>query len=253
MDSVRVVTTLHKDGYELYGKKFIDTWVEFFPKDWKITYYAEKHTPTFDSRIEVLDFNDACLQWNDFYNHIQETVKPLVDKKAINRYRKALRWSFKMFTLLDALNNSTERYVIWLDSDVYANNSPEENWLLKIIEEKAIAGQLENAKGFPHIETGILIIDTKHQDITKIKKWIHQGYIGKEILKEPKPWDGIWMAKLFLSNTVDAKYIQIVTQNNVAKPFSSHSMKWLTHYVGDRKFDHTYSGRSGRTKESELI
>jgi hypothetical protein len=253
MSSVRVVTTLHEDGYNLYGKDFIKTWAIYFPEKWRISYYAEKHNPDLDPRIDILDFNKECPEWSDYYKHIQNLVKDISNKKELNRYRKALRWSFKMFTLLNALNKSKERYVIWLDSDVYARNFPDKGWIEQTLDGNCIAGQMERVKGFPHVETGLLIIDTEHPDIDKVKKWIHRGYIGKEILKESKPWDGIWIAKLFVSNTVEARHISITTRNSVAVPFSDLSMKWLTHKVGDSKFNDTYSGRSGRTLESELI
>lgn len=253
MDSVRVVTTLHEDGYNLYGHDYIKTWIKYFPAEWKISYYAENHTPDFDNRIEVLDFNKRCCAWNDFYKHIQDCVNGLTDKKSLNRYRKALRWSFKMYTLLDALNTAEERFVIWLDSDVYAKRSPGNNWIQSVLQNKCIAGQMERAKGFSHVETGIILIDTEHKDINKVRSWIHRGYVEKQILNEAKPWDGIWIAKLFESKTVEVRQIQILTQRNTAKPFSDTSMSWLAHQVGDNKFPDDYSGRSGRISSSELI
>lgn len=241
MDSVHVVTTLHRDGYELYGKKYINTWANYFPADWKISYYAEDHCPELNSRINIIDFHNNCIDWKHFYLYVQDCAKDLKDKKALNRYKKALRWSFKMFTLLNALETSTERYVIWLDSDVIANTAPSEKWIHQVINGKCIAGQMESVKGIPHVETGLLVVDTHHPDVNKVKNWIAKGYIQKQILQEAKPWDGIWIAKLFKSNTVATQLIQLKTY------------KWFTHIVGDDKFTIDYSGRSGRTKESELI
>lgn len=255
--SINVVTTLHEDGYRLYGQKFIRTWSLYFPNNWNITYYAEKHQTNFDSRVKVVDFDAVCPQWIDFYNFVKEQTANLKDKKKINRFKKALRWSFKMFTLLHALENSNTRYVIWLDADVFAKRSPPANWIEKTLGSACIAGQLEFVKNFPHVETGLLIIDTKHPDIDKLINWIKAGYIDKKILDEPKPWDGAWIGKLFMSETVSCKRIKMMfldkDNGRVAKAFSDESLYWLTHRVGDNKFNSDYSGRSGRTKNSELI
>lgn len=254
-NSVRVITTLHSDGYKLYGKN-IDSWSVFFPSDWKIDYYAEKHVPDFSNRVQVLDFNNHCFEWNNFYEHVKDLYEAdtSTDYKRINWYKKALRWSFKMFVTLRALQTSKERYLIWLDADVLATSSPPEGWIEKCLNEKCVAGQLETIKAGGHIETGILIFDLHHPDIQKVKDWISLGYIQKQILKEEKAWDGIWMAKLLMAGDVEWNNLQMVIQNNTAKAFSDTSLKWLTHRVGKNKFKHTtISSRSGRSDSNELL
>jgi hypothetical protein len=256
--SVHVVTTLHADGYNLYGKDYITTWEKYFPSNWTIDYYAEGHTPTFGKRVNVLDFNNTCTDWTDYYNYIQEQVAVIKDKKQINRYKKALRWSFKMFTLLHALKTSTSDYVMWLDADVYATSPPSDFWIQKILSGKPIAGQLENIQGFPHIETGIIPIHKTHSQAHKIIDWIEQGYIHKKILNEPKPWDGMWIAKLHTLRIVEMNILSMLIQqkNNIlsqATASSNNNLNWLVHNVGDKKFGDVYNGRSGRSKQTELI
>lgn len=256
MDSVKVITTLHKDGYDLYGKNFINTWIRYFPSEWQIDYYAEKHDPEFGSRIKILDFNKNCKEWQGYYEHVLSCVNALnstKDKKQINRYKKALRWSFKMFALLHALETSDTRYLIWLDSDVYAKSPPPDDWIKTVLNGKCVAGQVERVKHFTHIETGILIIDLHHPDVFKLVNWIKKGYINKEILNEPKPWDGAWIGKLYDLKLLDFNNIWMLVRSEVAKAFSNQNLNWLVHRVGDEKFPEEYSGRSGRTSNFELI
>lgn len=253
MHSVTVVTTLHKDGYDLYGQQHLETWVKFFPADWKIVYYAEDHTPILNEKVQVENFKNKCPKWTDFYSYILEQTKN-VDEKKKNWYKKALRWSFKMYTVLDALRNPQTRYVIWLDADVKANYTPDTNWLNSCLKNTCLAAQLEHIKEGNHIETGIMIFDTQHPDIEKIKNWISLGYEDKNVLKERKAWDGIWMAKLLVSNTVSWNNLDMVIKQNTAQAFSNDKLKWLTHKVGDHKFNATkISSRSGRSSEQELI
>lgn len=255
--TVKIVTTLHEDGYNLYGKDFVKTWEQFFPQEWTIDYYAEKHIPDFGPRINILDFNANCPNWNDFYDYVKSRTISIKDKKQINRYKKALRWSFKMFTLLHALENASTRYVLWIDADVYAVKSPSQGWIEQVLDNHLIAGQLEHVKGFPHVETGLLIIDTHHGSFQNLIKWIRKGYVDKLILGEAKPWDGAWIGKLFESNPSYCKKISMMHhdkgERSHAKAFSDTSLRWLVHKVGDFKFDTSYSGRSGRTLKTELI
>lgn len=255
--SVTVITTLHQDGYNLYGKENLESWCEFFPSDWGITYYAEKHKPEFSNRISVVDFDHHCPTWQTYYDAVKNKLAadPLkTDNKRKNWYKKALRWSFKMYALLDSLKNPKTRYVVWLDADVEARQQPKDQWIEQCLNNACIAGQLEKLKAGGHIETGILIIDTQHPDISKIIDWIELGYVKFKILDEDKAWDGIWMAKLLQTRTVSWRNLQMLELNKTAKPFTHENLSWLSHKVGKRKFDNSnFDVRSGRNKDQELI
>jgi hypothetical protein len=160
--------------------------------------------------------------------------------------------------LLHALKTSTSDYVIWLDADVYARSKPVDNWIQRILDGKCIAGQLESVKGFTHIETGILPISMRHPEVNKVIDWIDKGYVHREILDVPKPWDGIWIGKMYDSKLVSMNILKMLALRTTSatitdKEFSHQSLKWLVHNVGDKKFGNVYSGRSGRSKQAELI
>lgn len=254
--SVTVVTTLHEDGYNLYGQDNIATWSAYFPADWKITYYGEKHTPDFGSRVNVIDFNQNCPAWDNFYNTVQAKFKEEKepDEKRKNWYKKALRWSFKMYALLHAMKHCGTRYLIWMDADVWANKAPDANWLEQCLNGTSLAAQLEFIKAGGHIETGILIFDLEHPDTGAIYDWIVDGYVNYKILDEEKAWDGIWLAKLLQKNTVSWNNLDMVIKGNVATAFSNPKLKWLVHGVGKRKFKKSsLNERSGRSDGQELI
>jgi len=236
---VKVVTTLHEDGYKIYGKN-LGTWSNFFPQDWTLEYYAENHTPDLNARFTVKDFNKSCPDWDEFYNYVKLQTVDLTDKKKINWYKKALRWSFKMYTILDSLKNSQERYLIWIDADASVYNNVNLNWILNSLKNHCLAAKLEKIKNVPHIESGILIFDRQHTDINKIINWIEKGYLHKQIFNEPKAWDGFWLAKM----------IQTQEINWVNKDLFKGIM---IHSKGDKKFHSKYDSRSGRSQNNELI
>ena len=255
--SVTVVTTLHKDGYELYGQENLTTWSAMFPQDWNIVYYTEKHTPVLPNRVTVIDFDQRCTNWQNFYTAVQEKYKqesnPSNEKRK-NWYKKALRWSFKMYTLLDAIKTCNTRYLIWLDADVWASKPPDKHWITDCLNNTGLAAQLEFIKAGGHIETGILILDLEHPDKEKIYNWIYDGYVNFKILEEEKPWDGIWMAKLLQTNSVSWNNLNMVIKGDIAKAFSNEKLKWLVHGVGKKKFQKTaVNQRSGRSPDQELI
>ena len=55
------ITTFSRDGYELYGHRMVDTWLKFWPKDFKLMVYVEDFSLTeFDRRLISVDLNDSC-------------------------------------------------------------------------------------------------------------------------------------------------------------------------------------------------
>jgi hypothetical protein len=256
MSAVTVVTTLHEDGYKLYGQSNLQTWSSLFPKEWKIKYYSEKHKPELSPRVEVLDFDQTCPEWQDFYSAVKDRFNNEndQDEKRKNWYKKALRWSFKMYTVLHALKNCDSKYLVWIDADVKAAKSPDAKWIEKCLKNTCVAAQLEFIKAGGHIETGILIFDREHKDIQKVYDWIYKGYVDHQILDEGKPWDGIWMAKLLKGNTIAWNNLTMVTKKDLALAFSHKDLQWLVHGVGKRKFNKSLLNvRSGRTNDNELI
>jgi hypothetical protein len=252
--SVTVITTLHQDGYNLYGRKNLSTWTQCFPSDWNIVYYAEKHIPVLDSRVSVVDFNDLCPEWDTYYKSVKERSSGVTDVKRMNWFKKALRWSFKMFTLLHAMKNTDTRYLIWLDADVVATEPAPAEWVENCLAGQCLAGQLEFIKAGGHVETGVLIVDLHHPDVSKLYDWVKLGYVDGKILDEEKAWDGIWIAKLVQSKTIAWNNLAMVIQGDVARAFSNTRLSWLTHVVGKPKFRKTeISARSGRSPDQELI
>ena len=256
--SVTVITTLHEDGYNLYGQKNLESWATFFPTEWSILYYKEKHNPKLPERVKIVDFDQQCANWQNYFSAVKLKLnqeKNPEDEKRRNWYKKSLRWSFKMYTVLDAMKNCNSKYLIWLDADVKALKSPEDGWIEKCLNNTSLAAQFELIKAGGHIETGILIFDLEHADIQKIYNWIYDGYINFKILDEDKAWDGIWMAKLLKTDTVSWHNLTMVTKRNCqAVAFSHNDLNWLAHGVGKNKFNQSQLNvRSGRSNANELI
>lgn len=58
-NNFEVVTTFHKEGYEKYGKKMVDTFGKYWPKEVKLTcYYENMEEPEqVYENVEFKDFN----------------------------------------------------------------------------------------------------------------------------------------------------------------------------------------------------
>jgi hypothetical protein len=249
MTNTKIVTTFGKSGKELYGNKFIESFLQHWPRDISLTIYYEDWVPdVIDPRIEYIDIDTAIPEVNQFRDHCQREIDKLTDKKSkrINWFNKAIRWSFKSLVMYTELKRKQTKYVIWLDGDVSTLKSPIVNFAQTVLQGKAFASQLEFIKGANHCESGIVIFDTDHADCPKIVEHISNGYINMQVLTLDKPWDGFWLA-LMIKNGIEF-YDMNRDRIGAAKTFTNrYIFKVLEHNVGNRKLKdnnlHAITGR----------
>jgi len=234
----KVITTFGKTGKQIYGNKFIETFLKFWPQDIKLTIYSEDWSPDIhDPRIEYIDIDSAIPEVNSFRDFCISEMQPYINQKAnkrINWYNKAIRWSFKSFVMHRELSRKECRYIIWLDGDVSTIGPIEPGIATKLLKGNAIASQVEYVKGQKHIESGIVVFDTQHLDCQKIVDHMKSGYIDMQVLTLPKPWDGFWLAKL-LESKIGFTDMHKESSRDM-KPFANkYIVNSLIHNVGKQK------------------
>ena len=199
-NNILFVTSFNKNGYELYGKDWIKSFL-------KISNYYNK----FKAKIYYQDFKPDIhrpnLLWENFYdipNH-KEWVEEFLNKSNHTDYVKTMtiRFSHKAFVINYALNYNGDQYVIWLDGDCIFNNTEYDNFPENILNKKFLACQVENAKDLNHIESGILIFDRKHKDTKIFNNAFRKLYDIDNIIQMGEPFDGFVIFKTLLQTNLD--------------------------------------------------
>lgn len=237
MDEIVFITTFEKEHIELYGKRFINTFNKF-NNHLQLYVYAENFQKNeVPGNYSLLDFKQTIPHHQSFTEHIKNK-KTNLDLKSTNRLSKALRWSYKSFAIIHALENLKCRYLVWLDGDVETIGCLDLDAIGKINKEKLITVYPQIIKGDLHIESGLIIFNLKHQSIGKIIEHYKLGYYEREILNLNKPWDGFWLGRYCENNTNEINYI---------KPPFGNMRGIFKHHVGKEKFRNTdlnkFSGR----------
>jgi hypothetical protein len=238
MPSVAVVTTFAKDHINLYGKGFVESFKANC--NYPLYIYAEDFTAE-DIGCNVVDFYTAIPEHTKFKDSIQTQISSL-DKKEQNRLRKALRWSYKSFVIIHALENINADYIVWIDADVETVNTIPNNLIESLCGKYLMMCYPQNLDDGVHVESGFVIFNKQHPNIQAVINHYRRGYHLEQILTIKKPWDGYWLANLITTNqTVKEKTY------HACAPFSN-IRQYFRHNVGKRKFDETglnkFSGRS---------
>lgn len=187
MKPTKFITTFSKNGYEVYGK----TWIETFTrnvKDENITadIYIDFPLDISDTRITLIDYNSTIPNHKEWL----ETFDSIYDGAMYNK-KMGMRFSYKSFVMQHALDNNSGCYLIWLDGDcIFKENQTFSDFQELILDGKFIAVQRERMGGDDHCESGFVLFDTDHVDKQKFNSQFKHNYEINNIIKMDSPYDG---------------------------------------------------------------
>lgn len=194
-------TTFNKNGYELYGKEWIRSFIvvaNYYNKFHAKIYY-EGFTPSIEHpSIEWIKYEKAIP-------HHSNWKKDYLNKTQHSDYVKTMtvRFSHKAFVIQHVLDNNDNDYLIWLDGDCVFKNADYTKFPKNILSDKFLACQLEHNHDLNHVESGILIFNGKHQDKIKFNEEFKKWYRVENILPMGQPYDGFLVYKSLLTSGLD--------------------------------------------------
>lgn len=152
------VTSFSEEGYEQYGKHFLET-VHYFPG--KVLVYTEVPMGLSNDQVEEKNLFDIPGIY-PFMQNIKDVPKARGLLETGYNYNFDL-WKFcrKMFCQFD---NFTEGKVFWLDADLRIKKPIPGKWLDNLLSGEPLV--FLGRKDF-HTETGFVGFDTNHSDFNK--------------------------------------------------------------------------------------
>jgi hypothetical protein len=143
------VTTFSKEGYVEYGKRFLQSFIEHFPKNAQIAVITDEVIEeASDPRIMLLsqdeDWELSLLLHENAYRPYRRGISP--DGKYNFRF-DAMRFAPKVFAISNPMLPDSE-WRIWIDSDVFATKGIPEDWFQWLLQpaEDCVAAYLGRPK-----------------------------------------------------------------------------------------------------------
>lgn len=224
-----VYTTFDPKDYSLYGKKFIETFLEYWPQDIKLYVYYEGLPELKNDRVIWVDFHKECYEQIEF-------VKRGLSIKQDSFYRGAARFSHKAFTIIKHLESYIDRYNIWLDADSITVKNIPSDWLYSLKSDTSCVSVLmRNTRA---IESGFILTDNSHKEYTTLLSNYANIYRNDEIYKLPEWHDGYILT--YVIKKFKVPYFDLSPNNEYREvhPFSAGVLgEYLDHLKGPRKAD----------------
>lgn len=132
--TISVITTFHKEGYDVYGKRMINSFIQNWPKEVKLYVYAE------DCKVEetapnliIKDLHQSSPELVAFKNQWKNVPKANGDVSSdpIRSKRKdsgkgfkwhAIRFAHKVYSIFACAKECNTEWLMWMDADTFCHS-----------------------------------------------------------------------------------------------------------------------------------
>lgn len=222
-----VYTTFSIDSYNIYGKRFIESFLKYWPQEIKLYLYYEGLPEIENDRLVWLNFNDECREQKDFISRGKHIKQDFF-------YRGAARFSYKAFTIIKHLEKNLDRYNIWLDADSVTVKPLNLDWLNTLKSTTSCVSVLmRNTRA---IESGFILTDNKHHNYKTFLDAYANIYRKDDVYKLPEWHDGYVLTYVIYKFNIP--YFDLSPNNEYREihPFSAGVLgEYLDHLKGPRK------------------
>ena len=251
-----VVTTFHKSGYDLYGKRMIQTFLQNWPTEIDLYVYHENVVPSEHANNLILrDLEESSPELVAFKNKWKNDPKAnggVADSSNTND-KKAFKWdavrfAHKVYAIFHCAKNCDADILFWMDADTVCHSPISIDFIKKMTPTKKELGFL--GRGNKYTECGLYSMDIKSLDIKSFLKEFQRMYDDAE--------NGIFRLKewhdSFVFDDVKSRTVSITKQLNWSEGLvqgEGHPLinsEWgafLDHLKGQRK-------QQGRSKNKDL-
>jgi hypothetical protein len=129
-----VVTTFHKQGYELYGKRMIQTFIKNWPQEVTLYVYHEGVIPTEvapnlvlrdleSSSIELIKFKTKWKNVPKANGNVSDSTSSETNKNDKVGFKwDAVRFSHKVYAIFHCAKNCDADVLFWMDADTVCHS-----------------------------------------------------------------------------------------------------------------------------------
>jgi len=231
-----VVTSFNAEGYRRYGKKMVESWLQYWPKSIRLTVYYEGEESEFDMvsglswrPIEEVEF------LTDFMNSLQF---PLMHGIVGSGYD--INFDARMCRKVFIQNHASKTYggkVFWFDADSITTKHVPESFLDSCLPDDALCCFL-GRDGWYYTESGFIGFNRDHPLASKFfKNYVHVPIVGT-IFTQPG-WHDCYVfdaVRMVMGNGPEFVNLAKNVPHGHMHPFQiSAPGLYMEHHKGNRK------------------
>jgi hypothetical protein len=236
--SLEVITTYNKKYYDICGKKMIETFIKYWPKDVHLYAYWQQQMPEiFADNVHYIDLyeQNPHLQRFVFDNQLDEEKNGKINGE-YDFQRDGVKFSHKVFAQTHRIKHTTADVLLYLDADTYTHTEPNLDYLDSIMPEDHLCTYFGRPRLYD--ETGFYMHNAKHYKAIVWADALEKIYTEGELWTYPLQVDCYTMYA-GRQKFKDQKQLDLVEHHGglgKKHPFVNSPLgEFLDHLKGDRK------------------
>lgn len=181
MSGLTTVTSFSKEGYALYGRRFLETYYEYWPSSIPLLIY---HEGEFEFGFNLLEESKACALFLERHEN-DELAKgrainlpnPWKENDKRNGYNfryDAFKFMRKVFAIEEAANRIKQGLLFWLDADILTYKTVTEVFLRECLPSDKDVCYLGRTN--KHSECGFVGYNLDHPEVMKAIHYFSELY-----------------------------------------------------------------------------
>lgn len=263
---IKVISSFNQDGYNLYGREFIKSFVKNWPKEVDLHLFVGDDI-THDTIKEILDISNKIQidplsfhQLSDFIRRSTRVWITQAGRKCDARGRiytndevkysikyDAVKFAYKTFAIINGTKTTDYDVVLWLDADTITHSQITmdtlKSWLDLDVYTRYLGREQNPKPQYP--ECGFVQYNVKHPIHKEfMSTWL--SYYVNDRVYELDEWHDSWVYDHIRRDlNVPSRSWTEHMPNATTHPFVQVFGKWMDHKKGPRKHS--------RTQTHELI
>lgn len=183
-EPVTVTTSMHAAGHEEYGRRFLETFEQFWPDNYRLRVYAEGfELQPGSARATVLDLLQAAPGVAEFRGKFasRPQAQGRMPDGGYNYRLDAVKFANKSFATVHASRSCGTRFLVWLDADSVTLKPVPRQLVTSLIGKETFVAYF--GREFTHTETGFLAFDLSQPNAAEFFDTIERIYLSGEVFR----------------------------------------------------------------------
>jgi hypothetical protein len=182
---ITVITSFRISDYEVYARRFIESWVKFWPKNIRLTVYYDGGKLPKDV-IKAKNINYVSLDKNTALSSFKKKNAQFAGGDPYNYRMDVVKFSHKVFALCDHVKYMSSKkdmgWLCWIDADVITTKKVDTNLLNLVFPDTSDLVHLGREGIIDYSETGFIGFNLNYNKSHEFLRDWRGLYTSNEIL-----------------------------------------------------------------------
>lgn len=235
--NVRAITTCSAAGWEKYGRRMVQSWVQHWPVP--LTIWTEG----FDCDVPGVDTEPLeRIGWlANFKEHRRDCMPP----GPYNYRFDAVRFAHKTAAVIESALNLEADYLIWVDADTVTHSPVPGSFVQELMPRRwEYIAWLDRVGNYP--ECGFYVLSLKHEKHRALMERWRAWHLTGELFTLKEWHDSYVLQQLILQAGVRTKSLSGSRASRTSHPFINGPLgAYMDHLKGPRK-------ETGKSRRGDL-